>query len=161
MQFSSGPAEFGDSDRIAKHVVDPADRRSRPQDQRGLQQPKVMAVTRPHHHPMHAEVHGIGVAVCRTVIHGQDRHSDLPEGDQFLTTRCLPRCLPTLILCFSVRSLVSRIRSDSPLTKQGVDSSQGQSDRRFPRDYTFLCSASFWDSWHRCDATLVGGGLPA
>ena len=25
-------------------------------------QPKVMAVTRPHHHPMHAEVHGIGVA---------------------------------------------------------------------------------------------------
>jgi hypothetical protein len=36
-----------------------------------------MAITRTHHHPMHAKLHGIGIAVGRAMIHGHDWQSTL------------------------------------------------------------------------------------
>ena len=66
--------EFGDGDRVAEHVVQPANGRRRGHGKTTVDQAQVVTVARPQHQPMLAEPHGPAIAIDRQMIDGEQLH---------------------------------------------------------------------------------------
>jgi len=74
-QLLSSPAEPGNRDAVAEHVVDPSDIHGFRRDhQLSLEQFLVVIVARPQHQPVLAECNGLLVAISGEVLNGKDGH---------------------------------------------------------------------------------------
>jgi hypothetical protein len=88
--------EADQRDRIAEHVVQPAHRARRRLDrQRGVDQPQVVAVARPGHQAVLAELHRVAIAVGGPVPDVEDGHGRAwqSQSGRRRLTRCLNEAL--------------------------------------------------------------------